>query len=54
MAVTEKSSLVDQPSKSASKRSSRLKWLAAAAVVYSLWMIWLLYVGIVNYQAGNQ
>ncbi|MFO0939146.1 MAG: hypothetical protein U0930_00110 [Pirellulales bacterium] len=49
-----KSSLAEEPAKSGSKRSNRLKWLAVAAVVYSLWMIWLLYVGIVNFQAGNQ
>lgn len=52
--MSSKNSSTNDASKPDSKRSGRLKLLAVAAVVYSLWMIWLLYVGIVNSQAGNQ
>ncbi len=52
--MSAKNSSTNDAPKPDSKRSGRLKLLAVAAVVYSLWMIWLLYVGIVNSQAGNQ
>lgn len=28
--------------------------LILMAVLYTVWLVWLLYVGIVNFQAGNQ
>lgn len=33
-------------------RSSR--WLLALAIIYGVWLCWLLYVALVNIRAGNQ
>ena len=30
------------------------RWLIAAGLAYTAWLIWLLYVGLVNSGAGNQ
>lgn len=35
-------------------KSVGAKWLFVFATIYAFWLAWLLYVGIVNYRAGNQ
>lgn len=35
-------------------KSAGAKWLYAFATIYAFWLAWLLYVGVVNYRAGNQ
>ncbi len=35
-------------------KSGGTKLLWGVATIYAFWLAWLLYVGIVNYRAGNQ
>jgi hypothetical protein len=35
-------------------RNRALRWFSIMAVIYTAWLFWLLYVGLVNYRAGNQ
>lgn len=35
-------------------KSGGAKWLFVVATIYAFWLAWLLYVGVVNYRAGNQ
>jgi hypothetical protein len=35
-------------------KSGGAKWLLVFATIYAFWLAWLLYVGVVNYRAGNQ
>ncbi len=35
-------------------KSGGTKWLWVVATIYAFWLAWILYVGVVNYRAGNQ
>jgi hypothetical protein len=52
MSKTESESTTPKTTSTGSSKNYRL--LAVAAALYSAWLIWLLYVGLVNFRSGNQ